>query len=77
MGKTGHISPSCTKHSLSNWKFHNKGRLREWSNYYKEMQHINININSNADEALPAENDASILLISILSGSSEYCKAQG
>lgn len=76
MGKRGHISPSCMKHSLSNGKFPIKGRLREWSNYYKEMQHININ--SNADEALPAENnEASILLISVLSGSSEYCKAQG
>jgi len=36
------------------------------------------NINSNAGEALQAENtEASTLLISILSGSSEYCNAHG
>ena len=74
MGKTGHISPSRTKNSLPNWKFQDKGRVREWSNYKKEMH----NINSNVGEALQAENtEASILLISILSGSSEYCNAHG
>jgi hypothetical protein len=49
---------------------------REWSSYKKEMQ--NININSNAGEALQAEStEANILLISILSQSSEYCNAHG
>jgi len=35
----------------------------------------NLNINSNAGEPLQAENtEANILLVSILSRSSEYCK---
>jgi hypothetical protein len=38
----------------------------------------NININSNAGEALQAENtEKNILLISIQSQSSEYCNAHG
>jgi len=76
MRKGGHISPSCMKNSLPNWKFHNKGRVREWCSYKNEMQ--NININSNACEALQAEyTEASIPLISILSRSSEYCNVRG